>query len=299
MMLKSLTYAALLLAFVQVPPGAAAQAVGPSGPALQGQPPSSTAAQPNPAGATAPPNCPGGVCDEQPQQITVANPAPATAPIWPMHERIAWAAGLVLVVLAYVGIMLALSTLRKIERAMRNGEKVAAAAADSAQAALLYAQSLVEAERPWILVSADPARTVENGFAIVARNQGRTPARIVAIDNQTAFAADEARLPDPPHYDEEKAGASFAPVILLPGESTEIKTFSRGEVKELCQSEDRLKKVESWDEKIFFYGKVTYRDLIAPRDEQIHETAWCCWYIHGRQRSGMVAAGPREYNSHT
>jgi hypothetical protein len=39
--------------------------------------------------------------------------------------------------------------------------------------------------------------------------------------------------------------------------------------------------------------------LIAPADSQEHETNWCCWYIHGRQTSGLVIAGPPEYNSHT
>ncbi|MGH9598304.1 MAG: hypothetical protein ACRD27_00455 [Terracidiphilus sp.] len=298
MILKGLAAVALLVAFVQAPVAAAGQAGNSSGAALPNQPPSSIAAQQSAAGATAGATCPGGVCDEQPQHITVANPPPMVA-VWPMHDRIAWAANLVLVVLAYAGIMLALATLKKIERQTRYGEKAAAAAADSAQAALLHAQAIVAAERPWVTVAAQPSRTVENGFLITATNRGRTPARIVAAGEQIEFAEDESRLPEDPQYGDGRSGAPFDPVILLPGESVEIKSFCRDDVQGLCQSDEKLKRVEAWEEKIFLYGKVTYRDLIAPRDEQIHETAWCCWYIHGRQKSGMVAAGSRKYNLHT
>jgi hypothetical protein len=42
-----------------------------------------------------------------------------------------------------------------------------------------------------------------------------------------------------------------------------------------------------------------YRDLVSPQGSNEHETNWCCWYIHGRQKSGMVIAGPPSYNSHT
>jgi hypothetical protein len=60
-----------------------------------------------------------------------------------------------------------------------------------------------------------------------------------------------------------------------------------------------IKRIENWEEKVFVYGKVLYRDLIEPADKQVHETSWCCWYIHGRQKSGLVIAGPPEYNVHT
>jgi hypothetical protein len=42
-----------------------------------------------------------------------------------------------------------------------------------------------------------------------------------------------------------------------------------------------------------------YKDLTAPTDSQAHETNWCCWYIHGRQNSGLVIAGLPEYITHT
>ena len=65
----------------------------------------------------------------------------------------------------------------------------------------------------------------------------------------------------------EKRECPFAPIILLPGEFAAIKPFCRDEVKALCDSEERFKRIETWEEKVFLYGKVIYRDLISPRTE--------------------------------
>ena len=206
---------------------------------------------------------------------------------------------LVLVVFAYVGIWIAISTLKKIERNTKSGEEAAAAAYDAARAAMLHAEAIVKNDRPWILIATEPSPGVANGFTITASNRGRTPARIVAIPHRIDFASDESDLPEVPQYQEASTSAPFVPMILLPGEFAQIATFSRDEVKELCESEEQFTRVENWEEKIFIYGRVTYRDLLSPQDEQIHQSAWCFWYIHGHQNSGMVPAGSSNYNMHT
>ena len=236
--------------------------------------------------------------DLQPPHITVANP-PSTQPIWSLHEQIAWAANLVLVLLGYVGIMMAVSLLKKIARQTAYAEAAADAAATSAQAALLSAQAVIHSERPWILITVEPSRSIENSFTVMATNRGRTPARIIETTDRDKIVIDEKRLPGAPEYKHVERSAPFTPIILLPGEFTAIKPFSRDDVKRLCDSEERYKRIETWEEKVFLYGKVLYRDLISPADSQAHETNWCCWYIHGRQNSGLVIAGPPEYNSHT
>jgi hypothetical protein len=240
----------------------------------------------------------GGNSDCPPPRITIANPAPAPSS-WSLHERILWAANLVLVLVAYAGILLALSLLKKIERQTGYAETAATAAATSAQAALLNAQAVIHAERPWILISVEPSRSKENSFTVTATNRGRTPARIVATAERTRIAIDEARLPGTPEYGNEEPKPPRLPIILLPGESTDIKPFGRDDVKGLCDSEERFKRIEAWEEKVFLYGKLVYQDLVSPADSQLHETNWCCWYIHGRQNSGLILAGPAEYNLHT
>jgi hypothetical protein len=219
--------------------------------------------------------------------------------VWTLHERITWGANLVLVFLGYAGILLVVQLLRKIDRQTGYAEAAAEAAAASAHAALLNAQAVIHAERPWILITVEPSRSMENSFTVVATNRGRTPARIVATAERTKIAVDEKHLPKTPEYRNEKPGAPVVPIILVPGESAVIKPFCRDDVKALCDSEERFKRIETWEEKVFLYGKVLYKDLISPPDDQAHETNWCCWYIHGRQNSGLVIAGPLEYNSHT
>jgi hypothetical protein len=237
--------------------------------------------------------CGGVPCEYQQPHITVANPPPAPAPVsWPLHDRIAWAANLVLAFVGYIGIIVALSTLKKIERHTRINEAIA-------EAALLNAQAVIDSGRPWILIAVEPSRSAENSFAIKATNRGRCPANIIGSVEQIRIAIDEIHLPRTPVYRSEEADAPFVPIILLPGESTPIKQFSREDVKGICENEEAFRRVENWEEKIFLYGRVLYQDLIAPADNQTHVTAWCCWYIHGRQKSALVIAGPPQYNLHT
>jgi len=256
-----------------------------------------SAASSNPSSTSGAENA-AGVRDSQPPHITVVNPSPVVLP-WSLPEKIAWGANLVLVVLGYVGIMMGLSLLKKIERQTGYAEATAEAAAASAQAALLNAQTIVHSERPWILITIEPSKSVENSFTVMASNRGRTPAKIIASEKQTRIAIDEEHLPATPEYKSGEAGAQLAHIILLPGDFTPIQHFCRDDVRGLCDSEERYKRIETWEEKIFLYGRVAYKDLISPVDGEVHQTNWCCWYIHGRNNSGLVMAGASEYNAHT
>jgi len=262
-------------------------------------PASPTVAAPNAAQGTSAPADQSMFPLEEQQPHVVAAPPIVASPPWQFRDQITWGANLVLVVLGYVGIMLAVSTLKKIERGSRSVELAATAAADSAQAALLNAQAIMDAGRPWLLMSILPSQDAENSFAIMATNRGRSPARIVGTAEQIIFAIDEAHLARTPEYPSEELTAPLVPIILMPGESVEIKPFSREDLKSICDSEETLRSIENWEEKVYIYGKVIYRDLTAPPEKPTNETAWCCWYIHGRQKSGLVFAGPPDYNMHT
>jgi hypothetical protein len=255
------------------------------------------AGQPATPGTSANPACPNGPCDDQPlPHITIATPAPAPAP-WLLPDRIRWAAEVLLLILAYPALLFGLSTLHKIERQTRYAETAALAAADSAKAALLFAENQAKTERPWILISTKPTPGVLNGFSVVATNRGRSPARVVSLSEGLVLVQDEAQLPPAPVF-KTAHRAPLAPIILLPGESASIKTFQRDEVKAICDNPEQVLRVEDWKEKIYLYGRVAYTELVASGDE-VHDTGWCCWYIHGRQKSGMIMAGPLDYNRHT
>ncbi len=263
---KHLVMAAALL-FLALASGACpAQTAKPSTPAPASTSPATSTA-PSPSDTSTNPGCISGPCDYQQPHITVANPPPAPTPAygsWPLPDRIKWLTVVLLVIIAYVGVLLALSTLRKIERQTRYAETTAQAAADSAKATLLFAENQARAERPWILISAEPMSGVTDGFSVVATNRGRSPARIVSLVEGMAIVADEAQLPSAPVFKTELR-APLAPMLLLPGESARIKTFHRDEVKSVCESPEQVLRVDEWEEKIYLFGNVGYIDLAAVR----------------------------------
>jgi hypothetical protein len=302
MILKGLAIFAVLLALTAMPALLSAQAA--THPST-GQKTLSPYPTPAPAQVQPRADCNGVPCEYQ-EPKTIFVPSAPSATIWTLHDKILWGAYLVLAILGYVGIMLALSTLKKIERnteaaeiAADAAQLAAKAATETAQAALLQAQTILDAERPWVLVTAEPALGVESSFDITATNRGRSPATISSALDEVLFASDEEHLPGAPEFKKFASAARFVPVILLPGESATLKTFSRENVRELCGSDERFALVESWGERLYLCGKVEYSDLIAAAGREAHETRWCCWYIHGKQRSALVPAGPAEYNSHT
>jgi hypothetical protein len=233
----------------------------------------------------------------QPSHITIATPAPEASP-WSLQDRIKWLTAVLLVLVAYAGVWLGVTTLHKIERQTRYAESAAEAAAESAKAALLLAKAQEQSERPWILITPEPMPGVPDAFTIVATNRGRSPAKVVTLSEGLMFAKDESYLPPEPLYEEQDSRAPLTSMILLPGESAGIRNFRRDDVQAVCGDAEQLRRIEEWDEKLFLYGKVIYIDLRFPEEKDQHQTAWCCWYIHGRQKSGLVTAGPLQYNQH-
>jgi hypothetical protein len=302
MILKNLAKAAVLTAVALGSVALAGQAGNtPAHPGTSSQtsPPAPTTPASAPAGPSNSENSTSSSTSPAPApHITIATEAPAPAP-WPLQDRIAWAANLILALIADAGIIFFVFLLRSINRQARYAEAAAQAAAESAQASLHLAQAQERAERPWILVTAEPSVGTPDAFSVIAANRGRGPARIVSLTEGIAFAKDETALPPDPAYKQSESLTPISAMVLLPGESATIKSFRREEVPAVCKNQDQLSRVEYWDERIYLYGKVTYANLQAPDDKQSYDTAWCCWYIHGRQKSGMVMAGKPPYNQHS
>ena len=229
----------------------------------------------------------------------IVNPPPAPQREWDWRDRLAWGSGIVLAVLGYVGIMMGLRTLKSIDRHLVSSGATSQAALESANAALALAEAIANSERPWIVVTVEPFLTMENSFKVMASNRGRSPARIVTSLDQTKVAVDETQLPATPEFDKRDPADEREPIVLLPGEATGIWAFNREDLPAICKSSEVLKKVERWNETVFLYGRITYLDLNAPADKQMHETFWCCRYIHGEKNSALVMAGPPAYNKHS
>jgi len=255
------------------------------------------ASQASPDPATSPNSQEEPVPSNQPQIIV--NPTPAPQRVWDWREQVAWAAGIILAVLGYVGIMLGLRTLKSIDRHLVSSAATAQAALESANASLALAEAIANSERPWIVVTVEPFLTMENSFKVMASNRGRSPARITTSMDQTRVASDETALPKTPEFEKREPGDEPEPIVLLPGEATGIWAFNREDLPAICKTSEVLKKVEKWQETLFLYGRIIYLDLNAPEGKQVHETFWCCRYIHGEKSSALVMAGPPPYNKHT
>lgn len=260
--------------------------------------PSGTKTLPAATGATQNSNGPDDNEQYPRPEIVVTHPTVAPAP-WTLHEQILWVAYIVLAVLGYVGLFLALRTLKHMEHQLERGATLAQAALENAQAALEDTRARARAERPWIVVTVEGFLTLENTFKVVATNRGNSPAKIVSAVNHVLISANELLLPKKPQYDGTETSTLPGQVILLPGESVGVMAFSRDDVRAIAKNADGLQRIREWQEKIFLYGRITYVDLIAEESKEPHETTWCCRYIHGEQTSALVLAGPPEYNRHS
>ena len=194
----------------------------------------------------------------------VVTPSPAQPATWTWHDRcsgeLCWFSSF----WATSASCLSLQVLKNIQRQTEFGVSAAQAALQCANAALESSQAIVDSGRPWIVVTVEPFLTVEHGFKVMATNRGRTPARILAKADCVKVASDETKLPATPDFDSGKSATPFEPIILLPGESAGIRPFRRADVRAYCASDEQFKRVEKWEEKLFMYGRVIYRDLISP-----------------------------------
>jgi hypothetical protein len=160
------------------------------------------------------------------------------------------------------------------------------AAVLNAKAAQLNAQAVINAERPWIVVSFN-ARQGTQQYAFIATNYGRTPAEIVSANTIWTTAVDDVKeLPVPPNY-----GTDILPYRkLLPQmqtwefhvENVDEKVRSTSELRE-----DRLRLV--------LYGCVKYNDMLD--SASVHETRFCYRFV--RNQGYLALAGPEQYNQRT
>jgi hypothetical protein len=305
-MSRKLSAVFALLAFAQLPLRVAAQAPADIG-TEHPKPAAATGTAPVPPARRAPASSepaadqsatPDTGSPAAPPQIIVNPPAPAPAQ-WEWHDRVAWGAGIVLAVLGYAGVMLALRTLKSIDRHLESGTATAEAAVGSANAALALAQAIANSERPWIVVTVEPFLTMENSFKVMAANRGRSPARIVSSLDHVKIAIDESHLPKEPDFEVAKQEEEPEPIVLLPGEATGVWALNRDDLPKICKTPEMLKHVELWQATLFLYGRIQYMELSAIGESQVHETLWCCRYIHGEKTSALVMAGSPAYNKHT
>ena len=216
------------------------------------------------------------------------------------YDCLVFACNVALVLVGIGGIKLALNTLKNIERQTKAGEV-------AAKAALLNAQILANAERPWLLVSSEHiSRTVTSG--IYAKNRGRTPCKIVKWSEPVWEFIDAAERYDFRGNPTERKpiyGQIFTvddPIILLNDESSYIFHFIESELREKCGSVERYQMLKDGRIDLYIFGRIYYRDLLNPEEESFHETGWCGHYLsvgESENANRLSMHGFEGYNYHT
>jgi hypothetical protein len=192
----------------------------------------------------------------------------------------------ILVVAAGIGLYATFRTLDMLESQTKSIK-------DSAEAALLNAQAVINTERPWMVVTwrSDDKNPELARFG--CRNWGNTPAKIVAVSAEPVF------VDDLDSFSLEPAGTETLPDLNLIGARDSFpitglnpESYIRGHKKEFEVGDSR--------KFLIYYGKVVYRDVLYPdaSDNGLHETHWCFVYQpSGKKR--FVRTGPSKYNSYS
>ena len=170
---------------------------------------------------------------------------------------------------------------------------------NAARAALLNAQVLINSERPWIMIVIEEVAGPQGGFAIYAKNKGRTPAMIMMAHMGCVAVQTVADLPIPAPYGK---GSMVQDRIVVPDERTMVGWFHEGTIKKMIGGNFPM---PPWEGNTFIFGKVIYRDLLSSPLARPHETRWVFLYQPPMGESGdsvvqMDGVGiPNDYDRYT
>lgn len=214
-----------------------------------------------------------------------------------------------LVIVGIWGIRTAVRTLRAIERQADEMVKQAALmkeqtaiAQKAAEAASSNAQSVINAERPWLLI--EPSYTV-NGMRGVpaasltikfkATNVGRSPAEVIyaALDWRHLLLGQE--LLDEPFFSENApVEQQWAHTRWIKPDESFIPEGMDGQCHISSDAAELWKYLIEGTCVLFVMGYIRYRDAIS---NSVHESRYC--YLVSPKVGTMVMAGPPGYNKLT
>lgn len=178
---------------------------------------------------------------------------------------------------------------------------------DNAEAALLNAKALINAERVWLVVTWASDKKILGLFKFGCRNQGKTPAKIISISAKVDFVKN-LDLAIPPDYSTPTTMPDLQ--LVVRSDSFRIGKGINPESILLRNGEKKLL-VNQSREFLIYYGNIVYQDTLREdgATEGKHETRWCFVYIpneEGRFDHNIPSrpvkftrSGPNEYNSYT
>lgn len=143
---------------------------------------------------------------------------------------------------------------------------------DAARAGLLSAQAMINAERPWIMVTVEEVVGPNGGFNLYMTNKGRTPAMVSGAYMGCVVVTDLSALPSKSPYG---PGSMAKNRIVLPDEKLLITWFSGGTLRKIVGNGFPS---APGDGEIYVFGKILYKNLLDPSPNVPHETRWIGLY---------------------
>jgi hypothetical protein len=143
----------------------------------------------------------------------------------------------------------------------------------AADAALLNAQALIEAERPWMVVN--PNQSPTGAFSFLATNVGRTPAKIESVTLDFTFDSYKDESRQKPNYATVKyADRNF--IQPSAGFSLDITPHPI----EIIRRARLTHNVELGNQYLIFDGRIRYRYAFEVEEpsRKLHETIWSCYF---------------------
>jgi hypothetical protein len=166
----------------------------------------------------------------------------------------------------------------------------------AANAALLNAQAVIVAERPWMIVDVRPTHigTVEMTYEFFCSNEGRTPGRILDCKEGSCFVPtpDDLFIKD----------TDYHPVVMpIPSLKANKQVFSVKLINPEHIWKNRRVKTSDKFAFIMVFGYVLYEDTFPLGKDGTfgkHVTHWCFAY-HPDGSRVFTPSGPNEYTKNT
>ncbi|MFZ0663849.1 MAG: hypothetical protein WAM66_14245 [Acidobacteriaceae bacterium] len=174
-----------------------------------------------------------------------------------MWDKAAVIANFMLVMVGGTGVIVAWRTLRKIKEQTEAGRK-------AAEAALLNAQAVINAERAALLflvtkerVNGPPPRTI---FKITVKNFGRVPAwEILVSESQEKFVRSPGDLLPSPRYEYSNQTSKY----LVPGEALAVVEFDASSPGKHNQRAQEGIDFDPHSIQTVIFGEVIYKDGVS------------------------------------
>ncbi|MGB7845886.1 MAG: hypothetical protein WBL63_09750, partial [Candidatus Acidiferrum sp.] len=171
----------------------------------------------------------------------------------------------------------------------------AEAAKANAEAARLNAQAVIDAERPWMVITIHPSPGLPGNCVLRATNKGRTPAEIESGDFAFTFTSRPDDLPVPATYRDPFVVPHQ--IFLTQGDGFDVSPISPQST--IDNAPEMKQRTQMGNQFLFFYGRICYRGVFTKegREHFQYETRWC--YNYDVSKRQFLRSGPEEYNRFT